>query len=203
MKHKSRAFTLIEILIVSAMACIIFTAGIAPLMFTVRSLGETRRLFTAENRERAAFDRMAQDIREAVLTNQNAPIRITKSEEMPEKPRSALVVWSISPAYQGLPIGSVIYAIPRPGLSDGPDASHALKRLVLSKDMVRDADMQALFADGEPLTMIPDIEGVTIEALRSASWEDEYTGGVPQAIRVTFEYKDRESVYETWFPNAE
>lgn len=204
MIRSRRAFTLVEILIVTAMACIIFTAGIAPLMFVVRTMSDTRRQFTADDMERAAFNRMVGDIRDAVLLNQNSPIRISKSEELSDKPRNALIVWSSSPSYQGLPIGSVVYAIPKPNViyQNEREGRNGLKRLVLSSDIARNDDLQQLFAEGDPTLMIPDLEGITIQALRAADWTDEYTGGIPQAIRVVFEYKDREREYEAWFPNA-
>lgn len=201
MSSKKSGFTLIEIIIVLGIAAVIFSAGIAPLLFTVRTLGEARDQFTADDLERAVFNRIVQDIREASKVSSTSPVTVMKSEELSDRPRDALIVWTTTPAYAGTYMGNAVWAIAKPKITDH-SAKNGLCRWIMSNDVHPETELADLLAEHEHQQMIPDVLGMTIEMMRLSEWEEDYIGGVPTAVRVVFEYEDRESVHEAWFPNS-
>jgi prepilin-type N-terminal cleavage/methylation domain-containing protein len=201
MSRKKSAFTLVEILIVVGIAGIIITAGVTPLLFTVRTLSNTRQTFADDNRERAVFNRIVQDLMEASQLYAGSPVKVTKSEELAGKSRDALIVWTITPSYAGLPTGNVIYAIPKISLFSDSTGT-GLHRWVVSEDITSETNLQELLEKNDSQLALPNLEGFSVQALRGSEWQDEYTGVTPQAIRVVFEYEDMERTHEAWFPNS-
>lgn len=202
--RSNRAFTLIEVLLVVAIAGIVITAGITPLIFTVRTLAVTRENFAKENRERSVFNRIALDMREIVTLNSTSPVRITQSEELALGPRDCLILWTKTPTYTGLPLGNVIYAIPpRTVLSD--NFEDGLYRWVTSEDIDLSAEssgIKELLDPEKGALILPGLTGVTFKMLDNKEWRTPYTGAMPQAMMTIFEYEDRERTYEITLPKG-
>ena len=200
MAKGKNAFTLVEILIVLGIAGIIVSAGVTPLLFTVRTLSDTREKFTDADRERAVFNRIVQDLREAVQLHAASPIRTVKSEELAERPRDALIIWTLTPSYAGLPIGNVVYAVPKEGVFSNSE-NLGLYRWMIAEDITPETDLQKMLEEEDSQLMLPEVEGFSVQMLRGSEWVENYSGTTPQALRVTFEYEDTEKTYEAWLPN--
>lgn len=195
-----RGFTLIELVVVVGLAGIIFTAGVAPLLFTVRSINETRRSFTDSDRERSAYNMIARDVREALMSA-SSPVRAFDSEELSTVKRRALAVRSAASSPFGEPIGTVIYAVPKE--SFGPDAKEpGLHRWTISGDVTASNIMELIDSERAQL-ILPDVDGFNVEFLHEDEWQEDHSGGVPAAMRVIFIYGRDERVYGAWFPNAQ
>lgn len=202
MRRKKGAFTLVEILIVLGIAGVIVSAGVAPLLFTVRTLSNTRQAFTDAGRERAVFNRIVLDLREMALLNTASPVRVVQSEELAQKPRDALIVWTVTSAYTGGPMGNVIYAIPKESALSGTTIS-GLYRWMISKDITPETDLEKILEEEKPQLLLPGLDGFSVQMLRHSDWQDDYSGAIPRALRVTFGYEgDVERIYEAWFPNT-
>ncbi len=202
MRKKKGGFTLVEILIVLGIAGVIVSAGVAPLLFTVRTLANTRQVFTDDNRERAVFNRIVLDLRETASLNATSPVRVVQSEELAQEPRDALIVWTVTPAYAGGPMGNVIYAIPKQSVFSDTEVL-GLCRWVISEDITPETDLEQMLEEVESQLVLPGLEGFSVQMLKNSEWQDDYSGATPQALRVTFEYEDDvERIYEAWFPNA-
>ncbi|MDL2263304.1 type II secretion system GspH family protein [Synergistaceae bacterium OttesenSCG-928-I11] len=201
MAKKKGAFTLVEILIVLGIAGIIVSAGVTPLLFTVRTLSNTRQVFTETNRERSVFNRIVQDLRETAQLHVASPIKVIQSEELAEKPRDALIAWTVTPSYAGGPVGNVVYAIPKENLFSDSKGS-GLYRWIIVEDITQETDLQKTLEEEDSQLLLPQLEGFSVQMLRGSEWLDGYNGTTPQALRVTFEYEDAERIYEAWFPNS-
>lgn len=199
MNRKRSAFTLVEVLIVLAIAGIIFSAGIAPLMYTVRVMARTRDEFYAAGRERRVFNRMVQDMREIARINATVQVRVIEGEASIDGENDLLVLWTTTPAYTGQPMGTVVYGLPQKSVL-AEEIKPGLYRWVLSQDMTTD---ELLFEelDNEAATlMLPDVKGIDMRCIRDIEWEETYEGSLPVAYMTTFQYEDGEKTYETWLP---
>ena len=199
MNRKKNAFTLVEVLIVLAIAGIIFSAGIAPLMYTVRIMARTRDEFYAANRERSVFNRMVQDMREIARINSSVQVRVIEGETSIDGDNDLLVLWTTTPAYAMQPMGTVVYGLPQKGVL-AEEMEPGLYRWVLSQDMTTDEfPFEDLDKDAATL-MIPDVKGIDMRCIRDIVWEETYEGSLPVAYMATFQYEDEEKTYETWLP---
>ncbi|MDR1472690.1 MAG: prepilin-type N-terminal cleavage/methylation domain-containing protein [Synergistaceae bacterium] len=198
--NKKRAFTLVEIMLALGIGGMILALGIAPLMFTARTISQTRANFASANRERAAVNRIFQDVRESVGLNVQSPVFIARRDSLEGGSDNMLMVWTIAPAYAGASMGSVVYGVPRSTVLGG-DFEEGVYRWVLSDDTVPgslgDEDL-------EPETarlLLGGVKGVSFHALSGSSWTDSYNGSLPRALRVTFQYEDGDVSYEDLLPN--
>jgi prepilin-type N-terminal cleavage/methylation domain-containing protein len=190
-----RGFTLIEVLIALAIGGIIIAAGIAPLMFVIRTLARSRDDFARMNMERTAVTRIFQDAREMNPLNCDTPFRLGKFENRVMDDGGYLAVWTLAPSYYDLPASSVVWGVP------GESAARAgLYRWVISDDaMPGSFDAAALEPESGSLAL-PGVRSVSFSALDGAEWRDSYEGAFPRALRVSLKYDDRESVYEEMLP---
>jgi prepilin-type N-terminal cleavage/methylation domain-containing protein len=194
-----RGFTLVEVLIALAIGGIIIAAGIAPLMFTVRTLARARDDFARINMERTAVTRIFQDAREMNPLKCETPFRLGKSETPGTDDGGYLAVWTASPSYYDLPASSVVWGVPGESVLRA-ETRAGLYRWVISDDaMPRSLDLAALNPESGSLA-IPDVRGVSFSALDGEKWDDSYEGAFPRALRVRLKYDGGESVYEEMLP---
>ena len=194
-----RGFTLVEVLIALAIGGIIIAAGIAPLMFTVRTLARARDDFARVNMERSAVTRIFQDAREMNPLNCETPFRLGKSAVPGMDDDGYLAVWTSAPSYYDLPASSVVWGVPGESVLS-TEARVGLYRWVISDDtMPRSLDVTALEPESGSLAL-PDVRSVSFSALDGGEWSDSYEGAFPRALRVSLKYDDRESVYEEMLP---
>ncbi|MDR1579381.1 MAG: GspJ family type II secretion system protein [Synergistaceae bacterium] len=195
---KKRGFTLVEVLIALAIGGIIVAAGIAPLMFTVRTLARSRDDFARKNVERAAVNRILQDAREMNPLNCETPFRIGKPENLGDDGRY-LAVWTSAPTYYGLPASSVVWGVPGKSAPDAETRAGLYRWVISDGTMPRSLDFTALDPVSGSLAL-PDVRSVSFSALDGAEWNDSYEGAFPRALRVSMKYEDGESVYEEMLP---
>lgn len=199
MARQHRGFTLIEIMFVVMIAGLIFTAGVTPLFYTVRAVSASRETFQQEGLERAAFNRIIQDILYASSVNNNAPIRVS-AEDLSFDTKDILTIWSATPSFQGRPMSSVVYGLMPKGIGLTAETP-GLRRWVITKDITSE-NMISLLQETSSLEMIPDLEGFAVRTLAGTEWREDHIGGIPRAIKITFIYEDREKSYEMWLPNS-
>jgi prepilin-type N-terminal cleavage/methylation domain-containing protein len=198
--NKTRAFTLVEIMLAIGIGGMILAIGVAPLMYTARTISQTRENFTAANGERAAINRIFQDVRESVGLNVSSPVFIARRDSLGGVTDNVLMVWTITPLYSNAPMGSVVYGIPQNTVLGG-GSEEGVYRWVLSDDAIPGAvNMDELKPDGARL-LLGGVKGISFQAFTGDSWVDSYSGLLPRALRVTLQYDDGEVTYEDWLPN--
>ena len=198
--RKKKGFTLLEIMIVLAIAAIIISAGIGPLLYTSRMIRSTRDDFSKSNRERTAANRIFADIRGAVSINEKNPVAIKNYDEISMGDNDFLIVRTIAITNMILPLSSVIWGRPS-DVSVRGDFEPGLYRWVLPRD-IPPGEIEVRELD--PLNaslVLHDVEGVSFSVLRDGEWTREYTGIMPRALRVTFTYGEDQVVYEEILPN--
>jgi hypothetical protein len=193
-----KAFTVAEILVVIAITGIIAVTGIVPLMRTVRSLDSVRSSFAADSREMVVMDRMLNDMLGIVSVNAESPFRIMHDDKL-ERNADYLILWTNTPAYGFVPMGSVIYGVPETTiLSDTFETG--LYRWVLSGDKQPGSVTKDDLKQEEAYMAIPGVTGVAFNALSGSEWKNDYSGTLPRAFRVMFEYGSMDVTYERWLP---
>ena len=120
----SKAFTLIEIMLAVAIAGIIAATALAPLVFTVKSLEDAQKRWKISTKERAAADRIFNDVLSSVENPTFASFKIIHKDGMSIKNDDRLLVWTSSTAREGNPVSLVVYKIvPHPMLDGGNEQS--------------------------------------------------------------------------------
>ncbi|MDR1650756.1 MAG: type II secretion system GspH family protein [Synergistaceae bacterium] len=192
------AFTLVEIMTALAIAGIIMTAGIAPLLYTVRIISLTRDAYTARNSEKFAINRIFSDAREILRLNMNVCLRIVPSGELGTD-SDFLVVWTMTPSYAMRPMGSVVWGIP--GMTLGNDALEGgLYRLVVSGDIPPASVKPGELDFKEGTLVLRGARTIKFSALDGSEWKDEYSGAGPPALRAAIDSGYGENVYEETLP---
>ena len=198
--RKKRGFTLLEIMITLAIAAIIISVGVAPLLYTSRLLISTRENFSNSNRERTAANRIFADIRGAVSINEKNPVAIKEYDEISYGANDFLIVRTTSVTNTISPLSSVVWG--RPGdVSIRDDVKPGLYRWVLPRD-VPPGEVEIRELDPlDALLVLQDVDEVSFSAQREGEWTREYTGAMPRALRITFAYGEAGTVYEEILPN--
>ena len=187
-------------MIALAIAAIIISAGIAPLLYTSRMIRSSREDFLKSNRERSAANRIFADIRGAISINEENPVAIREYDEISMGANDFLIVRTTAFTNTVSPLSSVVWG--RPGnVSVRGDFKPGLYRWVLSRDVtpggveVRGLDPQ------EASLILQDVDEVSFAVPRDGEWTREYTGAMPRALRITFTYGEGRTVYEEILPN--
>ena len=197
---KRRGFTLLEIMIALAIAAIITSAGVAPLMYTTRMILSAREDFSRSNMERAAVNRIFADIRGAVSLNESNPVAIHGYDEISTEANDFLIVRTTSVTNTVSPLSSVVWGKPS-DVSVRDDFTPGLYRWVLPRD-INPGDVAVRELDpGHASLVLPDVEAVSFSVRRSGEWTRNYSGAMPRALRVTFTYGEDRVVYEEILPN--
>jgi prepilin-type N-terminal cleavage/methylation domain-containing protein len=197
-----KAFTLVEIMVVVGIAGVIMAVGVAPLVYSVRLMSETRAAFNEENRERYAINGVLLDAREIITLNSSGSMRLLHRDEI-GMPEDFLILWTITPSYTRSPLGSVVFgAPPKSVLND--EYEKGLYRWLLSDDR-RPEEITADDLTPERGRMVlAGVENVGFWALIDGEWVNDYVGGMPQALRIFLKYGDdrgkEEKNYDMWLP---
>jgi prepilin-type N-terminal cleavage/methylation domain-containing protein len=199
--RRNTGFTLIEIMLVLAIAAIIMSAGIAPLLYTARMLRASRENFSQANRERSAANRIFADIREITTLNAKEPVVIAKYDDLASSGENDfLLVRTLATANTTAPLTSAVWGVPgktalRSDFRDG------LYRWALSNDVLPGGVSVKALDPSDATLVLPGVSSVSFAALRDSDWTREYRGALPKALRIIFSYPDRNSVYEELLPN--
>lgn len=194
-----RAFTLVEVMMVVAIAGMIMTAGLAPVVYTARLIAETQKSFRSDNTERKAVNRLFQDARETTAMNVTTQIRLIHQDKLEGGGDDLLLLWTVTPSYRGRPAGSVAYGLARESVLR-TDMPKGLYRWVVSKDILPDSVTADDLDHSKPELVLPGVTGVRFSVLEGGKWFDEYKGALTGALRVKLEYGKREKIYESWLP---
>jgi prepilin-type N-terminal cleavage/methylation domain-containing protein len=198
-----RGFTLVEILIALAIGGIIITAGVAPLLFTVRTLSRSRDDFSRMNAERTAVNRIFLDAREMNALNRAAPFRVFKSQNIAADGGGYLSVRSSSPSNYGRPAGCIVwgaYSESAAGRNLADEAKPGLYRWVLPDDLTAASADASFLSPAAGTLALPGVTSVSFFVLDGSEWKDSYEGSSPRGLRVSLRYEDGEAVYEEMLP---
>lgn len=211
---QSDGFTLIEILLVVGLVGIISSAALAPLYVTIRSLEEAQARWGRRNNANEAADAMFRDLRMVIANPSFESVRIQHEESLESDDDDRLLMWSMSPRYEGKSAGVVVYRVlpedsfrdEAPGLYRwvicGQPSLHPQSGDVYgttSSDVPEpmDIDPEDLEAkDGELL--LTEARGLRFYFPHGDEWErEDYKGGIPEILRAEIVLEDGRSVTRT------
>jgi prepilin-type N-terminal cleavage/methylation domain-containing protein len=111
MASRSSGFTLIEIMLVVGLVGIIAATALAPLVYTVDSLGAAQKAWNTNDRERLAAENIFNDVRRAVPNQSFQSVKIIHQSGLSSVNDDRLLVWSSAPAREGRSVCLVVYKI--------------------------------------------------------------------------------------------
>jgi prepilin-type N-terminal cleavage/methylation domain-containing protein len=197
LRRQKRAFTLIEILIAVALAGLVASLALAPVVYAVRQVVETEETYSDEAALRRTALFMAQDVA-AGLRLVRVTMRVIAHEMLGGGNDDTLIVASAAPAKQNMAVGSVVYKlVQRSFMND--DALPGLYRWVLPgvlPDAVKPGELEE--KDGQ--LVVPYVTAMKLSVYRSSDWVPDYEGRLPLAIRIALYRGEERGEYVFSFP---
>lgn len=176
-------FTLFEILIAASLTGMMMTLALAPVVYTVRRVVDTQRVYTDELAMTRTMSFIGRDASSAIRTAQ-VQIRIDDHRTMNDADDDVLMIMSSSPAVQREASGTIVYKLELGG-GIRTDIIPGLYRWILRGKLPddSDADPSSLKAEDGQL-VLPGVTSFRVEACRGDEYEKEYRGALPPGIFV-------------------
>ncbi|MDO4952606.1 MAG: prepilin-type N-terminal cleavage/methylation domain-containing protein [Synergistaceae bacterium] len=203
-----KAFTLIEIMIAVAIFGIISVAALAPLVFTVRSLDDAQKSRMAYNKERQAVLGIFAELRSAVRDAQSS-VRAERASGLSVAEDDRLAVFSFLPLKKGNPAAVCVYRVFKENRLKKIKGGLYRWELALPLDdtllLADAADRTPINVDIEKLkpetgkNIIPSVSGMKIYALQGSEWSEDYSGQLPEAVKIELKRGDAVTEYEEYF----
>ena len=134
-RKSNRGFTLMEVMVVVAIAGAIMVSAMAPMVYTVELLRNLQRDYAKTNRERFAVERIFHDVRTVIPTSFAPSFQVRKG--------NALLLWAYAPTFERLPAGCVVFAVVQEGKV--PQGKNGLYRWILPLEKsIKDVDLEKL-----------------------------------------------------------
>lgn len=198
-----------------SLAGIIAATALAPLVFTVSSLGDAQKEWNKKGRERAAADKIFRDVRSIVENPSFSSLKIIHKEGLAVANDDRLLVWTGASAKEGFPVSLVVYRVivgtslngEKTGLyrwviqSTPSKAQDDIKSGDKSevKETPMDFDTEKLKAKDGRL-VLAGAEEVSFSVWNGSEWVREHEGSFPQAMRTEIGTKGKKYSHEEWFP---
>jgi prepilin-type N-terminal cleavage/methylation domain-containing protein len=195
---RNRGFTLIEILMVVAIAGIIASAAIAPLVFTIIRIAETEEQYNDDEALQRGISLVFKDISETMRVAEPPLLRTLRKGILGRGDDYTLIVASTSPARQNLPAGSVVYRVMRrSAFSRLPEG---LYRWLVPLRSLSEIDPEKLNEEHAQL-VLTDVTEFKVEILIPPDWSEEaYSGPLPSGIKISLNRKDKKVERVEWLP---
>jgi len=204
-----KAFTLIEVMLAVGLFAIIATTALAPLMFTVRSLKSAQEIWLKDMRSQRYVKQIFSEVRSCVRQGAETSVRVERASDLNVSEDSRLAVFSLLPLKQGRPAAVCVYRIFKEdklkkvegGLYRFEFALPLADELLLSAA----ANRQPINIDMEKLTpekgkrIIPSAVGMKVYVFRDGHWEEEYSGLLPEALKIAVKLEKGNIEYEEYF----
>ena len=190
-RKSNRGFTLMEVMVVVAIAGAIMVSAMAPMVYTVELLRNLQRDYAKTNRERFAVERIFHDVRTVIPTSFAPSFQVRKG--------NALLLWAYAPTFERLPAGCVVFAVVQEGKV--PQGKNGLYRWILPLEKsIKDVDLEKL-DPAKGLLILSGIEEAVFSVWSKDIWVEEYEGGLPVAMDLRLKGKGRVISRVDWLPN--
>lgn len=182
MSERSRAFTLVEVLMAVALTGLVASMTLVPVIYAVRRVVDTETAYSdgVALRRTALF--MAQDVF-AGLRLAPTVVRVIDHKQFGGTDDDTLIVASAAPAKQNLAAGSVIYRTVRSGIMN--DALiPGLYRWLLPGVLPEDVDPEKLEEKNGQL-VAPYVTALKVSVYEPPEWVEDYGGKLPRGMQLT------------------
>lgn len=179
-----RGFTLIEILVAVMLTGLLASLALAPVASTVRRTVDTQKEYADISALSRVMSFIARDLSCAMRMSATV-LKIEDKEALGGKDADILIFMSTSPSSQGMPPGSVIYAVTEGGMLHG-DILPGLYRWILPGVEPSDVKTDTL-NPSEAQLVLPGIDEFCAEVPDGSHDDDrrkEYAGQLPAGIYI-------------------
>ncbi len=187
---------------------IISAAALAPLVFTVKSLDDAQKSRIAYNKERQTILGIFAELR-TVVRDGETPVRIERASGLSIEDDDRLAVFSLRPLKKGSPAALCVYRVFKEDSLKKIKGGLYRWELALSLDesllLEGAADRKPSNVDIEKLkpetgkNIIPSVTGMKIYALQGSEWNEDYSGQLPEAVKIELKRGDAVTEYEEYF----
>ncbi|MDO4987841.1 MAG: type II secretion system protein [Synergistes sp.] len=220
MPKRRGGFTLIEIMLVVGLVGIIAATALAPLVYTVRQLGDAQARWGTSHSVPRAFDRIYSDVRRVIKNPSFSSFKIVHTGGLTVADDDRLVMWSSAPKYKGRCPGVIIYKVvpdslfkeQRPGLYCWTMLNIPSKAVALSRDFEIDRPDEPenpMEIDTEKLDIkdaklvLADVTGIKFYTKNGKEWKNEdYNGDLPKYLKTEIIINDKTYSHTENFPNG-
>jgi len=202
-------FTLIEVMLAVALFAIIATTALAPLMFTVRSLKNAQQQWIVNVRQERAVKQIFSQVRAAVREGTETAVRVERASGLSVSDDDRIAVFSLLPLKQVRPAAVFVYRVFKEdklkkvagGLYRFEFALPLDDYLLLPSASDRspiNIDMEKLKPE-EGKVIVPDAVGMRVYVWQDNEWKEDYSGQIPQALKIEIKREKGTSEYEEYF----
>lgn len=209
-------FTLIEVMLAAGLAAVIASAALAPLVFTVRSLGEAQTRYGTAHSVPSAAEKIYHDAR-GTLSNPTFPtFKVIRRSSLSREHDDRLLIWGRMQGPSGQITGVAVYKIA--GQNTAGAGKQGLYRWLLpdGASVKTSGDISYKKEGGSPVDIDTDLLDESDAALilhdaagirftvygKGKDWQEEYEGALPSALRTELTVNGKKYSYTGRFPNA-
>ncbi|MBR4401790.1 MAG: prepilin-type N-terminal cleavage/methylation domain-containing protein [Synergistes sp.] len=209
-------FTLIEVMLAAGLAAVIASAALAPLVFTVRSLGEAQMRYGAAHSVPAAAEKIFHDARGTLFNPTFPTFKVIRRSGLSREDDDRLLIWGRMQGPAGEVTGVTVYKIAgqdkagagKPGLyrwllADGA-STETSGDISYRTDGGSPVDIDTdLLDESEATLILHDAAGLRFMVCgEGKDWQEEYEGALPSALRAELTVDGKKHSYTGRFPNA-
>ena len=177
---KSKAFTLVEVLVSVALTGLIASLAFAPVAYVVRQVSETEAAYSDETALRRTAMFMAQDVA-AGLRMAPIVVRVINHKELGGGDDDTLIVAGSAQAKQNMAAGSVVYRVVRWSFMNDRSIP-GLYRWLLPGTLPEDVEHDKLeVKDGQLIT--PYVTEMNLSVFEPPEWVSDYGGKLPTGMK--------------------
>lgn len=203
-------------MLVTGLAGIIASAALAPLVFTVKSLGEAQLRWGAARSAPTAAEKIYHDARGTLQNPSFSTFKIVRRSGLSRQYDDRLLIWGRMPGKSGQVTGVTVYKIA--GKNSSGEQRQGLYRWQLAdasssetsggipyrKEGSSPTDIDTDLLDAADATLIlHDASGLRFMAYgKGKKWQEDYEGALPVALRAEITANGRAYSYTGRFPNA-
>ena len=179
-----RGFTLIEILVAVMLTGMLTALALAPVVITVRQVVDTQEDYADVSALSRALNFLARDLFSAIRLASNV-LTVKDHEALGGNAEDILIFMSTSPAAQGMPSGTLVYAVAEGGMLHG-NVIPGLYRWIFPGISPSDVNTETLNPE-EAQLVLPGVNEFCVEVPTGSHEDDrkkEYTGLLPSGIYI-------------------
>lgn len=198
---RRHGFTFIEILVSLGLIGVIAICAIAPMIFSIRNLNETQLESGETTAVNDVFNLICRDARSYLATDGSCFI-LKKRDHFGGKAADLFLFLSNNSIKSYGIAGVYIYALVEKNSLSLHQGITGLYRWYYPGKGPEDIDLDSKLPLQDAELVLPDVTSFRVEVYSNKAWQSDYSGKLPQGIKIVIERNETTYDYIDWFPKS-